>query len=97
MILATEDAESEKNQETRKAENSTMEAGTGNCRQGDHCCGRRLLGVPGFLALLLVGNRGARWARKMDDFETLEADFAAPFFKIGGGIIERVAEFDQHV
>jgi len=23
----------------------------------------------------------------MDDFEALEADFAAPFFEIGGGII----------
>ena len=30
----------------------------------------------------------------MDDFEALEADFAAPFFEIGGRIIERVAEFD---
>jgi hypothetical protein len=30
----------------------------------------------------------------MDDFEAREADFAAPFFKIGGRIIERVAEFD---
>src|SRR5689334_14956483 len=25
----------------------------------------------------------------MDDFETLEADFPAPFFKIGGGIMEK--------
>ena len=33
----------------------------------------------------------------MNDFETFEADFAAPFFKIGGRIIERIAEFDQHV
>ena len=31
----------------------------------------------------------------MNDFETVEADFAAPFLEIGGGIIERVAEFDQ--
>src|SRR5262245_7671520 len=46
---------------------------------------------------LLVRNRGAGWAGKMDDFEALEAGFATPFFEIGGGIIERVAEFNQHV
>jgi len=46
---------------------------------------------------LLVSDRGAGWAGKMDDFEALEPDFEAPFFEIGGGIIERVAEFDQHV
>ena len=33
----------------------------------------------------------------MDDFEAIEADFAAPFFKIGGRVIERVAEFDQKI
>ena len=46
---------------------------------------------------LLVGNRGAGWSRKMDNFEAFEADFAAPFLEIGGRIIERIAEFDQHV
>ena len=46
---------------------------------------------------LFVRDGGAGWAGKMDDFEALEADFAAPFFEIGGRIIERVAEFDQHV
>ena len=46
---------------------------------------------------LLVRDGRAGWAGKMDDFEALEADFAAPFFEIGGRIIERVAEFDQHV
>src|SRR5262245_54149979 len=46
---------------------------------------------------LFVRDGGAGWARKMDDFEAFEADFAAPFFEIGGGVIERVAEFDQHV
>jgi len=45
----------------------------------------------------LVSDRGARWAGKVDHFEALEADFAAPFLEIRGGIIERVAEFDQHV
>ena len=46
---------------------------------------------------LFVRDGRAGWAGKMDDFEALEADFAAPFFEIGGRIIERVAEFDQHV
>jgi len=46
---------------------------------------------------LFVRDGRARWAGKVDDFEALEADFAAPFFEIGGRIIERVAEFDQHV
>jgi len=44
-----------------------------------------------------VSDSGARWAGKMDDLKTFEADFAAPFFEIGRRIIERVAEFDQHV
>jgi hypothetical protein len=46
---------------------------------------------------LLVRDCSTRRAGEMDDFEALEAGFAAPFFKIGGRIIERVAEFDQHV
>lgn len=33
----------------------------------------------------------------MDDFETLESDFAAPFAEVGAGIIEGIAEFDEHV
>src|ERR1043166_6545310 len=45
----------------------------------------------------LVSDFGAGWAGKMDHFEMLEADFAAPFLEIGGRIVERVAEFDQHV
>ena len=44
-----------------------------------------------------VSDSGARWAGKMDDLEAFEADFAAPFFEIDRRIIERVAEFDQHV
>ena len=50
-------------------------------------------GVP----YLFVGDGGAGWACEVNDFETFEADFAAPFFKIGGRVIERVAEFNQHV
>ena len=46
---------------------------------------------------LLVRDRGAGRAGKMDDFEALEADFATPFFEIDGGIVKRIAEFDQHV
>ena len=46
---------------------------------------------------LLVRDRSTGWAGKVDDFEALEADCAAPFFKIGGRMIEGVAEFDQHV
>ena|SRR5690242_17073373 len=44
-----------------------------------------------------VRNRSAGWAGKMDDLEAFEADFAAPFFEIGRRIVERVAEFKQHV
>src|SRR5262245_32074005 len=47
--------------------------------------------------ILFVSDSGTRWAGKMDDLETFEADFAAPFFEVGRRIIERVAEFDQHV
>ena len=46
---------------------------------------------------LFVRDGRARWAGEVEHFEALEADFAAPFFEIGGRIIERVAEFDQHV
>ena len=46
---------------------------------------------------LLVRDRDTRRTGKMNNFEAIEADFAAPFFKIGGRIIKRVAEFDQHV
>ena len=55
------------------------------------------LALPRIIAALLVRNCGTRRPGKMDDFKALEADFATPFFKISGGIIERVAEFDQHV
>ena len=41
---------------------------------------------------LLVRDCGAGRAGKIDDFEALEADFATPFFEIGGRIIERIAE-----
>src|SRR5438132_2902999 len=43
---------------------------------------------------LFVCDGGAGWAGKMNDFEELEADFAAPFFEISSEIIERIAEFD---
>ena len=33
---------------------------------------------------LFVRDRGAGWPRKMDNFETVEADFATPFLEIGG-------------
>ena len=65
--------------------------------------GRPFLWAPSFGAqrtarpTSFVSDGGARWAGKMDDLETFEADFAAPFFEIGRRIIERVAEFDQHV
>ena len=32
----------------------------------------------------LVSDCSTRWAGKMEHFEAFEADFAAPFFKIGG-------------
>jgi len=47
--------------------------------------------------VLCVSDRGVGWAGKVDHFEALKSDFAAPFLEICGGIIERVAEFDQHV
>ena len=46
---------------------------------------------------LLVGNCGAGRTGTMDYFEAFEADFAAPILEIGAGVIERFAEFDQHV
>ena len=64
------------------------------------CDGRRLAQTPlqrRPILTSLVSDCGAGWAGKMDDFEMLEADFAAPFLEIGGRIVERVAEFDQHV
>src|SRR6185295_7386931 len=46
---------------------------------------------------LLVCNCRAGWAGEMNYLETLEADLTAPLAEIGAGIVERVAEFDQHV
>src|SRR6266576_4409240 len=46
---------------------------------------------------LLVRDCSTRRAGKMDDFEAVEADCAAPFFEIGSRIIERVADFNQHL
>ena len=46
---------------------------------------------------LLVGHRRARWPGEVDDFEAFEADFAAPLAEVRAGIIEGVAEFDEHV
>jgi hypothetical protein len=94
MILAIEAAKSEKNQETRKA---------GKLATKGLQVGRPLLWAPLLRRAkdcppyLLVRDRGAGWAGKMDDFEPLETDFATPFFEISGRIIERVTEFDQHV
>jgi hypothetical protein len=82
-------------QESRKK--GAGELATKGLRVGDHSCGRRSFGVERTPSYLLVRDCRARWAGKMDDFEALEADFATPFFEIGGRIIERVAEFDQHV
>src|SRR6516162_7969888 len=45
----------------------------------------------------LVRDGGTRRAGEMDYFEALETDFATPFREIRRGIIECVAEFDQHV
>ena len=54
--------------------------------------------TPGrFPTCLFVRDCGAGWASKMNDFELIEADLTAPFFEIGSGIIERIAELDQHV
>ena len=100
MILAIEAAESERNQKTRKQRNFDPELATKRFQVGPPLLWapflRRVVtrrGPP----CLLVRDRGAGWARKMDDFEAPEADFAAPLFEIGGRIIERVAEFNQHV
>jgi hypothetical protein len=46
---------------------------------------------------LLVRNCRAGWAGEMDDLEAVKPDLAAPFLEIGGRIIKRITEFDQHV
>src|SRR6185436_13489998 len=44
-----------------------------------------------------VSHRRAGRASQMDDFKPFEADFAAPLAEVRAGIVERVAEFDEHV
>jgi hypothetical protein len=46
---------------------------------------------------LFVSDRGARWTGEGQDFETCEPGFFAPTNEVGGGVIEGVAEFDEHV
>src|SRR5689334_22667007 len=53
-----------------------------------------LLGSEGFL---FVSHGRAGWTGEVDDFKALETGFAAPLPKIRAGIIERIAELDEHV
>src|SRR6059036_236059 len=46
---------------------------------------------------LLVCHCRAGRAGEVDDFKTFEAGFAAPFAEVRAGVVERVAEFDEHV
>lgn len=46
---------------------------------------------------LLVRHGGARGAFQRQDLEAAEAGFAAPTDEVGGGVVEGVAELDQHV
>ena len=101
LIIAHREHRDENNCETRKVR--SMETGGEELETQELSVGRPLLWAPPFRRAehcppyLLVRDRRAGWAGEMDDFEALEADFATPFFEIGGRIIERIAEFDQHV
>ena len=106
MTLLTETAEDAEMKAIRKqGKQDTAERGAGELAAQGLQVGRPLLWVPLVRRVpmrrgppyLLVRDCSTRRAGKMDDFEAIEADFAAPFFEIGGRIIERVAEFDQHV
>src|SRR6266550_7335365 len=103
MTLPTETAEHVELKAIRKAGNSetrsrrTRNAGfAGRATTPVGAARSACRGLPA-LPYLLVRDCSTRRAGKMDDFEAVEADFAAPFFEIGSRIIECVAEFDQHV
>lgn len=49
------------------------------------------------LVALFVGDRSPGRSRKLYHFEPLETCFTTPLLKIRGGVIEGIAEFDQHV
>src|SRR5580765_168535 len=51
------------------------------------CCG---------IASFVRDGRAGR-ACEVDDFKSFEPGFAAPFAEIRAGIVERVAEFNEHV
>ena len=104
MILPTETEKDAKMKAIRKSGNQeTAKREAGELATQGLQVGRPLPWAPSFGAqrtarpTSFISDSGARWAGKMDDLETFEADFAAPFFEIGRRIIERVAEFDQHV
>ena len=84
------DKSNQENQERRKPEK--QESGAAELATQGSQVGRPLLWAPlprraeDCPPYLLVRDGGAGWAGKMDDFEALEADFAAPFFKIGSRI-----------
>ena len=71
------------------------------CDQAIHSCGICSVGVsldaPRKRPGLFIRDCGARWAGKMNDFKPVKADLTAPFLEIGGRIVERIAELDQHV
>src|SRR5215510_12573900 len=46
---------------------------------------------------LLIRDGGTGWAGKVNHLEALEADLRAPTAEVGPRIIERIAEFDEHV
>jgi len=46
---------------------------------------------------LFVSDGGARGARKMNDIKAVKSDFSAPRAEIRCGVVERVAELNEHV
>ena len=60
-------------------------------------CSRMSLRADCTLVALFVGDRSAGRSRKLYHFEPLETCFTTPLLKIRGGVIEGIAEFDQHV
>src|SRR5882724_8643050 len=70
------------------------------------CCGRCTFGHstkwlrgvswPPQSSCLFVSHGGAGGAGEVDDFETFEANLAAPLLEIRAGVIESIAELDEH-
>ena len=57
----------------------------------------RMIKYRAHVGRLFVGDSGAGGAGEVDGFEAAEAGVFAPILEIGGGVVEGVAEFYEHV